>query len=96
MTHVATLTVQDTKAPVLDGVPGDTDVQCFSQIPPQSAASVQISDNCDAGAVLVESHESQHGAPGTCRDGSTVYHWTATDACANSATGSQTVVVRET
>ena len=80
----------DTTAPVLVGVPGDTTVECVAP----AAASVTATDNCDP-APVVDFAESS--VPGSAPVIETITRtWTATDACGNSASASQVIVVQNT
>ncbi|MEX0330343.1 MAG: carboxypeptidase-like regulatory domain-containing protein, partial [Puniceicoccaceae bacterium] len=85
------ITVQDTSAPVLSGVPGDTTVEC-DNIP--AAASPSASDNCDPSpsVSLVEV-----STKGECADNYTITRtWTATDCAGNSSSQSQVITVQDT
>jgi len=84
------ITVRDTTAPVLSGVPADETVECESI--PQPPA-VTASDNCSDAMVAL--HESVN--TGDCADGFTITRtWTATDACGNQSSQSQVLTVRDT
>ena len=84
------ITVVDTTAPVLVGVPGDTTVECVAP----AAASVTATDSCDP-APVVDFAESS--VPGSAPVIETITRtWTATDACGNSASASQVIVVQNT
>jgi uncharacterized repeat protein (TIGR01451 family) len=86
-----TITRVDLTAPVLAGVPGVATVQC-SNIP--AVAVVTASDACDGPIPVVFSSATVPGAcPGTY---TLVRTWTATDACGNAASASQTINVRDT
>ena len=79
------ITVVDDEAPVLAGLPDDLTVEC-SQLP--APADVTATDNCDD-AVVVELTETQtDGCPFTL-----TRTWTATDACGNQTTATQTIYV---
>jgi outer membrane protein assembly factor BamB len=87
-----TITVRDTQAPVLSGVPSDTAAECDS-VPP--AAQVTATDNCDS-APLVLFDETR--TAGDCPDNySLTRSWTGEDRCNNTAGPySQTVTVSDT
>lgn len=89
-THVQTITVVDTLAPVLTGVPADTTVLCGSLLPDPV---VEATDDCDSTVQvqLVETIDSSN----LC-DRVLVRTWTATDACGNSTTASQTIHLIDT
>ncbi len=87
--HTQIVTVEDTAAPVLSGVPADAAASCDA-IP--APAEVTASDNCsDANVALAETI-----TPGTCTGDSTITRtWTATDACDNPVSQSQTIAVSD-
>ncbi|MEX0329778.1 MAG: hypothetical protein AB3N64_00005, partial [Puniceicoccaceae bacterium] len=85
------ITVQDTTAPVLSGVPGDTTVQC-DNIP--DAASPSASDNCDPSPSV---NLVEVSTKGECADNYTITRtWTATDCAGNSSSQSQVITVQDT
>jgi FlaG/FlaF family flagellin (archaellin) len=85
------LTVVDTQAPVLSGVPGDATVQCDA-VPAPGAPTA--SDNCDA-EPLIEYAEVR--VDGQCPDSYTLRRtWTATDNCGNSSSQTQLLTVVDT
>lgn len=84
-----TITITDQVAPVLVNVPSNLVVNC-EQIP--SAAQVTATDNCFATPVVVFTEQLILGAcPYTI-----LRTWTATDACGNMATATQTILVTDT
>jgi hypothetical protein len=84
------ITVQDTTAPVLEGVPADTVAECDS-VP--AAATVTATDNCST--ATVEFSESVE--PGTCEGQSILTRtWTATDECGNQSSQSQVITIQDT
>jgi hypothetical protein len=84
------ITVVDTTAPMLSGVPADETVECDAIPEPPL---VSASDNCSD--PLVELNESEE--PGPCADQYTLTRtWTATDACGNQASQSQIITVVDT
>ena len=87
--HTQTVTVEDTTAPVLSGVPADAAASCDAVPVP---ADVTASDNCsDAPVELAEVTE-----PGTCNAESGITRtWTATDACGNQVSQSQVITVSD-
>jgi hypothetical protein len=81
--------VQDTKPPILSGVPSDVNVQCASDVPAE--AVVTAKDNCDANVQVTLTPVL---TTGTCANRFTLRRtWTATDSCGNSASGSQLITV---
>jgi len=88
---VQVITVQDTTAPVLSGVPGPVTVECDSVPAP---ASPNATDNCDESPSvdLVEIRTD-----GNCPSNYTLTRtWTATDACGNASSESQVITVEDT
>jgi hypothetical protein len=87
-TGVQVITVVDTTAPALLGVPADTTVNCEVVPPPATPTST---DNCDPAPVITFDEVSTIK---TCVYTYTLTRtWTATDACGNSTTGVQVVTV---
>jgi hypothetical protein len=82
--HVQYITVQDTKAPVITGVPADITIQCGQAIPlPPAPGVVKGTDNCDA---YVTIGFSEIFYAGDCNGkGQIKCQWTATDNCGNIA-----------
>ena len=73
------------------GVPGDVTVECDA-VP--ATADVTATDNCDAAPVVTLEETI---TPGTCTGQYTITRtWTATDACGNSSSASQTINVTDT
>lgn len=88
--HTQTVTVEDTTAPTMEGVPVDAEASCDSV--PQ-AATVTALDNCSEAGVEL----SEATVPGGCEGDYTLTRtWTATDECGNSDSQSQTIVVSDT
>ena len=85
------ITVQDTTAPVLSGVPADVTVECDSVPAP---ASPTASDNCDTAPEIAF---SETRTDGDCPSNYTLTRtWTATDACSNASSETQVVTVQDT
>ncbi|NNK79909.1 MAG: hypothetical protein HKO93_00300, partial [Flavobacteriales bacterium] len=85
-TQSQVISVQDTVAPSIFGVPGDVSAFPFAVPPPASPTAV---DNCDADPDLTYSAD-------TTMVGCLTYitrTWTATDACGNSTSESQVIEV---
>ncbi len=85
-----TLTVVDTMAPSLIGVPADATVEC-SAIP--AAAIVTATDNCDL--TLSVSYNQQYVAVDACQY-MLVRTWSVVDDCNNVASASQVLTVVDT
>jgi hypothetical protein len=85
------ITVQDTKAPVLAGVPADITVECDA-VP--MAAIVTATDNCDDAPVVGYAETRNSNA---CPSSYTLTRvWTAVDACGNMSSKTQTITVQDT
>ena len=86
-----TITVDDAMAPMLSGVPADITVECDA-IPDPPV--VTATDNCDLNVVV---DFSEMRTDGTCLyEYTLVRTWTATDACGNTVSDSQTITVDDT
>ncbi|MGZ4962512.1 MAG: HYR-like domain-containing protein, partial [Limisphaerales bacterium] len=86
-----TITVRDTTAPVISGVPSASTIQCPA-IP--SFTTPTVTDACDNSPTLTFSDVT---TAGSCAQAYTVVRtWTATDHCGNSSTASQSITVRDT
>ena len=85
------LTVVDSAAPILSGVPADARVSCAS-VP--AAPAVTAADSCDP-APIVALVETRIDDP-SCADRYTLVRtWTATDACGNAASAAQVLTVTD-
>ena len=91
--HTQTITINDTQAPVLVGLPASTMlVQCSEQVP--AVPAVTATDNCQ-GTVDVELVEVE--IPGTCPNQYQITRtWTAVDFAGNSTIFVQTITVSDT
>src|SRR6185503_20252851 len=94
-TNSQTVTVRDTTAPVLSGVPANTTVECDAVPGP---ASPTASDNCDATPTITYSQASTQTSNDSCTDQNyTITRtWVATDNCGNSSTNTQVITVHDT
>jgi hypothetical protein len=87
-----TITVQDTKAPVLTNVPKDVSVQCADEIPPSPPPTA--TDNCDGDVLIVPKEVVTFGS---CPNDLVVTRtWTAWDNCGNNTLGTQVITVKDT
>lgn len=86
---IQTVEVRDTTAPVLSGVPGDMTVPCYSIPVP---AEPIVTDNCD-GAPSLTFDEERVASDGCAGSYTLIRTWTATDACGNRSSASQTLMV---
>jgi gliding motility-associated-like protein len=85
-----TITVRDITAPVISSLPGLTTINCPAQ---PVFATPTASDTCGA-ATLTSADVT---TPGSCAGSYSVTRtWTATDACGNTSTASQTIAVQDT
>ena len=85
-----TITVEDTTAPEFTSVPSDYTVECSDEMPMDDATA---SDNCSEVSITVESETIAGDAAGNY---TIVRTFTATDACGNSTSASQTITVEDT
>lgn len=90
-TSSQTVTVQDTKPPVLTGVPANQFVECDSVPIP---ASPTAKDNCDTAPTIRFGEQRIDGPCPYTYD--LVRTWTATDRCTNANPQSQNVGVQDT
>jgi ribosomal protein S26 len=85
------ITVVDTQAPMLSGVPGNTTVECNAVPAP---AQPTATDNCDPAPQISFSEVRTNG---NCAYNYTLTRtWTATDRCGNSSVQTQIVTVQDT
>ncbi len=82
------ITITDTQAPVLNGLPENASVECV-QLPIPSAFAVSATDLCD-GSVNTESTYADNGEG--C-NATRVITWTAVDDCGNEVSASRTFSV---
>jgi hypothetical protein len=85
-----TITVEDNTPPVISGVGADATIECPSE---PVFSDPTASDLCDTDPSLTFADVM---TPGACpQEYSVTRTWTATDACGNSATASQTITVED-
>ncbi|WP_284652630.1 HYR-like domain-containing protein, partial [Flavobacterium terrisoli] len=85
-----TITIQDITAPVIATLPGTSTINCPAA---PEFAQATVTDNCDANPSLTFADVTTNGA---CAGSYSVTRtWTATDACGNTATASQTINVQD-
>ncbi len=82
--HVQTITVEDTNAPVFSGIPADFSAEC-GDVP--SIASPSATDNCSADVLITFSSEVVNEACPLIIERT----WTAVDACGNTTSETQTI-----
>ncbi|MBK9016578.1 MAG: DUF11 domain-containing protein [Saprospiraceae bacterium] len=85
-----TITVVDNEPPVLSAAPANLSVSCNADVP--AAAQLTATDNCDLSAVVTMNET----VVGTGCNKTILRTWTATDACGNTTTASQTIEVSDT
>ncbi|MCC6583238.1 MAG: DUF11 domain-containing protein [Chitinophagales bacterium] len=91
--YTQVITIQDTIKPIITGTPQNATYSCASDVPQSSITSVTATDNC-AGVVTVAVADVITNQ--TCANRYTITRtWTATDACGNSSTASQTITVND-
>jgi gliding motility-associated-like protein/uncharacterized repeat protein (TIGR01451 family) len=82
------ITVHDNTVPILTNIPTNVTVDCHGNMP---TTTPSVSDVCDPNPRLTM---TQTTTDSTCYNRKTVVRtWTATDACGNTATASQTIKV---
>jgi gliding motility-associated-like protein len=88
-TQTQVIIVNDQTAPVLDPAPDDVSVECFDDVPPM--IDLTWTDNCDGTGTVSPTDQSDGGnCPTTI-----IRTWTYTDACGNTATETQIIVVND-
>ncbi|MEC4005775.1 hypothetical protein OX283_013975, partial [Flavobacterium sp. SUN052] len=89
--HTQTINVQDTTAPVISPLPAATTIACGTT---PVFASATATDACGSAFTLTFNDVTTNGA---CAGSYSVTRtWTATDACGNTSTASQTINVQDT
>jgi len=95
-TAVQAITVQDTSAPVLSGVPGNLTVSC-SAVPPAATPSATAACDPSPTVSLVETSTQNPDATQLGHYSYTITRtWTAADACSNHSSQSQVITVHDT
>ena len=85
-----TINVIDNTPPQILNVPANESAAC-GNIPAPPTGAVTATDNCDNNVNLVLTEET---VPGACSNGfNLIRTWTATDACGNVSTATQTISV---
>ena len=93
-TITATVTIEDTTAPILIDVPNDTIVDCHS-IP--VAPTITAVDSCDlGGTVTINLVETTTPGVGCLENYTLTREWTATDECGNTQVLTQVITVQDT
>src|SRR5205823_3350445 len=86
-----TITVNNYDAPVITSIPAAVTVQCASAVPAPNDAAVVAADNCGGAPVITHSDQT---IPGGCVNRFVLKRaYTATDACGNSSSLTQTITV---
>ncbi|WP_423130402.1 HYR domain-containing protein [Gaoshiqia sp. Z1-71] len=95
ITHIQTITVTDTQAPVWAvAMPADITVEC-SEVP-AAPANITATDNCD-GDVQISYAEIKTNEDAGCAGSYTLIRsWTADDNCGNVSVHTQTITVTDT
>ncbi len=93
ITHTQTITVSDTSIPMFDTPPPtDITLDCAANVP--DPVDISVMDNCD-GQVIVSPIDNL--IPGTCPNDFTIERtWEYIDACGNTLSHLQTIVVSDT
>lgn len=90
-THIQTITIDDTTAPILSAMPMNTIVECFSEVP--GAQGITATDNCGEAITVVYTQSLQGACVGV---GMITNTWTATDCDGNVTTHNQVVTLDDT
>ena len=94
-TQTQTITVRDTTAPVLSGVPANATIECDAVPLP---ATPSATDNCEGAMPVVfeeTSAQTQNGSP-TDDNYTITRRWQASDHCGNLSTATQIIQVQDT
>ncbi|MDI5899642.1 hypothetical protein QLS81_16480, partial [Flavobacterium sp. XS2P67] len=92
---VQTITVEDTTAPILAGVPASVTAECNAIPAVEAAVNISATDNCDVTPIVTYLGEVR--TDGDCANNYTLTRtWRAEDACGNVSTASQTITVQDT
>ena len=89
-TVVQTITVEDTTAPEFVSVPADYSIECTEE---PTYGDVEVMDNCSDWEVVLTTDTIESGCDNVY---DIVLTWTATDACDNESSASQTISVIDT
>jgi gliding motility-associated-like protein len=89
-TETQVITVNDTQAPVFNAPPANVTVECIGDVP--AMTDLGWTDNCD-GSGMVTGTDASDGL--SCPETIT-RTWTYTDACGNTSTVTQTIIVDDT
>ena len=88
-----TITVNDQTAPVITSIPANVTVSCANAVPAASNTAVVATDNC-SGTVSVSSADVV--TAGSCANRYSIARtYTATDACGNASSQTQTITVND-
>ncbi|MCP5005205.1 MAG: hypothetical protein GY941_14905 [Planctomycetes bacterium] len=92
-TYSADVIIEDSTEPDL-ACPADDTIECDELADPSNTGSATATDNCDPDPVISFSDVE---APGACPQEKTITRtWTATDACSNSISCDQIIIVQDT
>ena len=85
------IAIEDNSSPILVGIPADITASCDDV--PAASSMVSAQDNCSDVTIRF----SEQATAGLCAGSSVLKRtWTATDACGNASTGTQTVTILDT
>ncbi|PYE81866.1 gliding motility-associated-like protein [Winogradskyella epiphytica] len=87
----ASYSIIDTVAPIVT-VPADITIECNESTDPSNTGMAQATDDCATPNITYTDTETS-----SCGNAKTIIRtWTAIDACGNSATADQTIIVQDT
>ncbi|MBR9920056.1 MAG: HYR domain-containing protein [Bacteroidetes bacterium] len=89
-THIQTITLDDTVAPVLSSLPANVSVICVEDAP--GDPGITATDNCGEELTVVFSQSPAPACPGS---GSITNTWTVTDCAGNTTTHDQIVSIQD-
>ncbi|TVR38078.1 MAG: hypothetical protein EA392_10945, partial [Cryomorphaceae bacterium] len=88
--HIQVITVADTVAPVLAGVPGNLDLSCEDEIP--APAEIVATDNCTTAMAVMFNEEIDQNEE--CPQASAITRtWMASDECGNTTVATQIITI---
>ncbi|MGZ5530052.1 MAG: Ig-like domain-containing protein, partial [Limisphaerales bacterium] len=95
VSKIQTITVNNVTAPTITGFPADATYACSSSVPGANDSLVSATDTCGGASVTI-THAADVITSSNCVNHYTITRtYRATDACGNSASKNQTIVVND-